>query len=203
MRAASKALPSHPAPPVRRLHDRVVPIALEVLEGSMSREACTGHTGQVMGQLETGGPSISLVDDLNEDARLYPLLGRVPVQRLDFRCPAGFPSPAADFQVDRVNLPDLLELDRPHVFMARVSGYSMRDKGISDGDLLVINRKTKPLHGSIVVAVVDNEFTCKVLYRRSGLVKLLAANPDYPDIVPREAQEIQIWGVVTSCIKRF
>lgn len=172
------------------LPDRVVPVGVRAIEGTA--EGVIRGLGY-------------LLDDkaLARDPRLQALWGRLSVGRLDFRCPAGFPSPASDFQVDRVDLPELLELDRPHVFLARTSGYSMRDRGISDGDLIVIDRKAKPLHGSIVVAVVDNEFTCKVLYRRGGLVKLLAANPDYPDIVPKEAQEIQIWGVVTSCIKRF
>lgn len=121
----------------------------------------------------------------------------------DFRTPAGFPSPAADFQVDRVDLQERLELDRPYVFMARISGMSMTGVGIDDGDLIVINRKLTPRHGQIVVALIDNELTCKTLYQHDGILKLVAAHPDYPDILPRDGQEWTVWGVVTSCIKSF
>jgi len=120
---------------------------------------------------------------------------------VDFKTPAGFPSPAADFQVERLDLSQRLELDRPYVFMGRVSGDSMTGRGIDNGDLIVINRKVTPTHGHVVVAVIDNELTCKTLYRLHGVVKLLAANPQYPDIVPGDGQEIQVWGVVTSVVK--
>jgi DNA polymerase V len=54
-----------------------------------------------------------------------------------------------------------------------------------------------------VVAVIDNEMTCKTLYQRDGVVKLQAAHPDYPDIVPREGQTWMVWGVVTAAIKKM
>lgn len=120
-----------------------------------------------------------------------------------FKTPAGFPSPAADFQVERLDLGEKLELERPYVFMGRVSGNSMTGRGIENGDLIVINRKITPRHGQVVVAVIDNELTCKTLYKLRGIVKLLSANPEYPDIVPGNAQEITIWGVVTSVIKEM
>lgn len=120
-----------------------------------------------------------------------------------FKTPAGFPSPAADFQVERLDLGEKLELERPYVFMGRVSGNSMTGRGIENGDLIVINRKITPRHGQVVVAVIDNELTCKTLYKLHGIVKLLSANPEYPDIVPGDAQEITVWGVVTSVIKEM
>lgn len=120
-----------------------------------------------------------------------------------FKTPAGFPSPAADFQVERLDLGEKLELERPYVFMGRVSGSSMTGRGIDNGDLIVINRKITPRHGQVVVAVIDNELTCKTLYKLHGIVKLLSANPEYPDIVPGDAQELTVWGVVTSVIKEL
>lgn len=87
--------------------------------------------------------------------------------------------------------------------MQRVAGHSMRDIGIFHNDILVIDKAIKPMHNMIVVAVVDGEFTVKQLYQRAGRVKLMAANPTFPDIVPKDGQTIQIWGVVTSCIKQF
>ncbi len=53
----------------------------------------------------------------------------------------------------------------------------MREHGIWDRDTLLVDRAIRPAHGHIVVAVLDNEFTCKYLYKRSGVVKLKAGNP--------------------------
>jgi DNA polymerase V len=116
---------------------------------------------------------------------------------------AGFPSPAEDFAVKRIDLSEILIKHPQATFMLRVSGESMKDAGIFDGDMLVVDKAIKPRHGHIVVAVVDGEFTVKYLYQRAGRVMLRTANVTYPDIIPIDGQTIEIWGVVTSCIKRF
>ena len=79
----------------------------------------------------------------------------------------------------------------------------MKDAGIFDKDLLVVDKAIKPQHGHIVVAVVDGEFTVKRLYQRAGQMKLKAANSTFPDITPKDGQTVEIWGVVTSSIKQF
>lgn len=53
------------------------------------------------------------------------------------------------------------------------------------------------------VAVIDKDYTCKRLYKRNGRVRLLAANPAYPDIRPKEGLTIEVWGVVTAALKLF
>lgn len=116
---------------------------------------------------------------------------------------AGFPSPAEDLAVKRVDLTQELVAHPQATFLLRVGGDSMRDVGIFDGDTLVVDKAVKPRHGHIVVAVVDGEFTVKQLYQRAGRVKLRAANPTFPDITPRDGQTIQVWGVVTASIKKF
>src|SRR5690606_40159680 len=116
---------------------------------------------------------------------------------------AGFPSPAADFSVRRLDLNDILITHPQATFLLRVRGDSMRDIGIDDGDTLVVDRALTPQHGSIVVAVLDAAFTVKQLYKRAGRFKLKAGNPAYPDIIPTADQVVEIWGVVTACIKRF
>ena len=70
-------------------------------------------------------------------------------------------------------------------------------------DVMVVDRAVRPLHGHIVVAQVEGEFTVKYLHCRHGLVRLVAANPTYPDIVPRDGQTLEVWGVVTASIKQF
>ena len=116
---------------------------------------------------------------------------------------AGFPSPAEDFQVERLDLTTILVSHPQATFFLRLRGDSMRDAGLFDGDLLVVNRALKPVNGDVVIAVVDGEFTCKTLWLKFGRMKLLAANPTYPEIVPKEGQTIEVWGVVTASIKRF
>lgn len=116
---------------------------------------------------------------------------------------AGFPSPAQDFTVRRLDLTELLVPHPQATFLLRVSGQSMRDAGIDDGDTLVVDRALKPQHGRVVVAVVDGEFTVKYLHQRGGRMRLKPANPTFPDIEPKDGQTVEVWGVVSACIKRF
>lgn len=127
----------------------------------------------------------------------------IHVHALDGSVCAGFPSPAADFAARRIDVFERLVVHPQATFTMRVSGESMRDAGIFDGDVLLVDRAIKPQHGKIVVAVVDGEFTCKQLYLRNGRLKLKAANPTFPDIVPKEGQQVEVWGVVTAAIKTF
>ena len=88
-------------------------------------------------------------------------------------------------------------------YFLRASGHSMVEAGIFDKDIMVVDRAIKPRHGHIVVAIVDGDFTVKYLYKRADRIKLKAANPTFPDIVPKEGQTIEVWGVVTATIKQF
>ncbi|QHJ01749.1 translesion error-prone DNA polymerase V autoproteolytic subunit (plasmid) [Xylophilus rhododendri] len=120
------------------------------------------------------------------------------------RVQAGFPSPAEDFNCKRIDLTEQLVQHPQATFLLRVRGDSMREAGIFDGDVLVVDRAIRAAHGHIVVAVLDaGDFTVKHLVKRAGQVRLVAANPTYPDIVPREGQTLVIWGVVTASIKQF
>jgi DNA polymerase V len=117
--------------------------------------------------------------------------------------PAGFPSPADDFVVERLDIMKLLVVHPQATYFWQVRGDSMREAGIEDGSIIVVDRAVRPRHGSVVVALVDGECTVKYLHQRAGRVKLKAANPTYPDIVPRDSQTIEVWGVVRGCVKIF
>ncbi len=114
---------------------------------------------------------------------------------------AGFPSPADDYVEKRIDLNEELIQHREATFFLRVSGYSMTNAGIDDGDELIVDRAITPEHNRIVVAAIDGELTVKRFYRRNGVVKLIAENPQYPDIEFKNEQEMMIWGVVTRVIK--
>lgn len=114
---------------------------------------------------------------------------------------AGFPSPAEDHASERVDLNKMLIKHPLATFMMRVRGASMREAGIDDGDVVLVDRAIKACHGHVVVAVVDGDFTVKRLWKRGANLKLQAANPTYPDILPKDGQTIEVWGVVTNTIK--
>ena len=128
-----------------------------------------------------------------------PLLARLLVNRV---C-AGFPSPAEDLGAQRIDLAQVLITHPQATFILRARDHSMMEAGIFDNDLLVVNRALVPRHRHIVVAVVDGDFTVKRLYQLGGRIKLQAANPTFPDIVPRDGQLLEVWGVVTACVKQF
>lgn len=129
----------------------------------------------------------------------------VPLQGflLKNRVCAGFPSPAEDLGAQRIDLTELLIKHPQATYYLRASGQSMVEAGIFDNDIMVVDRAIKPRHNHIVVAIVDGDFTVKYLYQRAGRIKLKAANPTFPEIVPKDGQTIEVWGVVTSTIKQF
>lgn len=119
--------------------------------------------------------------------------------------PAGFPSPAADYIEEHLNLDDHLVEHREATFFIRVSGRSMTGFGIHHGDLLVVDRSKKPTSSSIVVAVVDGHFTVKQLhFLPSG--KLLRGSGDEEngqrDLFVSPDQDFTVWGVVLWSIHR-
>ena len=128
-----------------------------------------------------------------------PLLARLIINRV---C-AGFPSPADDLGAQRIDLAKVLIVHPQATYFLRAIGHSMIEAGIFDNDIMVVDRAIKPRHNHIVVAVVDGDFTVKRLYQRAGRIKLKAANPTFPDIVPKEGQILEIWGVVCSSITQF
>jgi DNA polymerase V len=110
--------------------------------------------------------------------------------------PAGFPSPADDYIERRLSLDEHLIQHKESTFFMRVAGHSMRDLGIFDGDLLVVDRSVPATHGCVVVAVIDGEFTVKQLLHTPQGKVLRAAHPDYPEVAVTTGQDFSIWGVV-------
>ena len=114
--------------------------------------------------------------------------------------PTGFPSPADDFIENRLDINAHLVKRPAATFFVRVQGDSMRDAGIHDGDILVVDRSLESASGKIVVAVVDGELTVKRLETRGSAMRLLPENGDYRPTEIIDGMELTIWGVVTSVI---
>lgn len=75
--------------------------------------------------------------------------------------------------------------------------------GINDNDLLVVDRSIDPKHGHIVLAVVNDGYTVKRLYRRNGVIELRPENPDYPAIRFSDGETLEVWGVVVGSLHKF
>ena len=124
---------------------------------------------------------------------------------------AGFPSPAEQYLEPPLDLNELLVKRPAATFFVRVQGDSMIGAGINDGDLLVVDRSLRPASGDVIIASVDGDFTVKTLRLgdgewgtgNGGEIRLVAANPKYPDIVLKPGQELDYFGKVTACIHRF
>lgn len=135
---------------------------------------------------------IVLKEALREQFGL-PLIGRVA---------AGRPILAeehveARYQID----PDLFS-PRPH-YLLRVSGMSMRNVGILDGDLVAVHRSTDVRNRQIIVARLENEVTVKRYRQEGSVVWLLPENPDFEPIrVDLREQSMVIEGVVVGVLRR-
>ena len=116
---------------------------------------------------------------------------------------AGFPSPADDFKEIRISLDKELVKNSESTFYARVSGDSMINAGLDDGDLLVIDRSLNPENGKIAVCFIDGDFTVKRIRKEGKKFYLLPENKKYKPIEVREENELIIWGVVEYVIKKI
>lgn len=122
-----------------------------------------------------------------------------------FECyiPAGHPSDTDDTKDPGFDLMDHL-VRHPHsTYFVRAKGYSMMDAGIYDKDILVVDTKLEPQHGSIVMAVVNGVLTIKRLHKKGSELMLVSDNPDFPSIPITKDMSFFIQGVVTSVIRHF
>ncbi len=114
--------------------------------------------------------------------------------------PAGFPSPAADYLEERIDLNKEL-VPRPNsTFVVSCQGDSMINAFIPAKAKLVVDRSVKPQNGSIVVAVLNGEFTVKYLRKNKYKCWLVPANSKYTEIEITDDMNMQVWGVVTNII---
>lgn len=118
---------------------------------------------------------------------------------------AGFPSPAQDYLTNSIDLNKELIRHKETTFLARVSGTSLMDAGICDGDLIVIDKSLEVKNGDFVVAYIDGEFTLKEfrLDEAGKCAWLIPHNKDYAPIKVTEENDFMIWGVLTYTIKQL
>lgn len=116
---------------------------------------------------------------------------------------AGFPSPADDYMEARLDLNEHLIKHVAATFFVRVTGDSMLGAGIHDGDLLIVDRSLEAHNKSVVVAVVNGQFTVKRIKKEHGRVWLMPENKNYQPLEMQEGSELEVWGVVTNVIHKL
>lgn len=121
-----------------------------------------------------------------------PVLGSIP---------AGGPVITEEYINGWMNVGEDLAKNVEDYFILEVTGTSMIDAGIFEGDMVVVNTKKTPRHEDIVVALIDNNNTLKRFIQKNGKVYLKAENKNYNDIYPDN--ELMVQGVVTSLIRQY
>lgn len=125
----------------------------------------------------------------------------LPLPYADQGIKAGFPSPAQDYISQAIDLNKELINHPASTFYGRVSGDSMKDAGLSDGDILVIDKSLEPRTGDMAVCYVDGEFTIKYIQIEKDVIWLVPANDDYNPIKVTSENTFLVWGIVTYSIK--
>lgn len=150
----------------------------------------------------------ALIGRLTEAGYLERVDGRIAPTRRFFARPllgsvrAGVPQPADQSEPDVLTIDDYLIDDPNRTSLHKVRGDSMRDAGIFEGDLVVVEHNAPASPGDVVLAVVDDELTVKTLRQeRGGKFFLEAANQDFAPIRPRTSLEIM--GIVVGIVRRM
>lgn len=111
----------------------------------------------------------------------------------------GFESPAAEYTELGLSLDELLIKHPNATFIGLANGDSMKEVGIFDGDLLVVDRSEATLHGDIIVANFNGNFVCKIIDKKRK--ELISASPEHTSVPILECDVFQIEGVVTRSIR--
>ena len=126
----------------------------------------------------------------------------LPLPNVGNQIVAGFPSPAEDYVEAMLDLNQLLIKNPSATFYGRVKGTSMKDAGVDDGDLLVIDKSLTYRNNALAVCFLNGEFTLKRIKKEGDTLLLMPANPDFQPILVKEDADFAVWGIVTYIIKK-
>jgi len=124
------------------------------------------------------------------------------VPYFDNGIPAGFPSPADDWQEVRISIDEEVFGHSPSTkFCVRVNGHSMINAGIDDGDIVIVDKNLEPRDNDIAVCVIHGEFTLKRIKVQKDCVWLVPENDEYKPILVNDNEGFEIWGIVINTLK--
>jgi len=115
---------------------------------------------------------------------------------------AGFESPATDWEEVRISFDKEVFGHSPSTkFCVKVTGHSMRNAGIDDGDIIVVDKRLEPFDNDIAVCVINGDFTLKRLKVEKDCVWLMPENDAYPPILVNNNEGFEVWGIVINTLK--
>jgi hypothetical protein len=114
---------------------------------------------------------------------------------------AGFAGIMDDKIEKRISLDELMDINSPSTFVFKVSGDSMIDLGIFDGDYVIIKKTTQARDGDTVLAMIDNEFTLKTYKNDKTGVYLKPQNSNYPILRPKKS--LTLFGVASGVVRKI
>lgn len=126
---------------------------------------------------------------------------QLPLPLISENISAGFPSPAMDFIDLTIDLNKYVVRHPSSTFFGRIKGHSMKNSGIFDGDLIVIDKSIKPKSNQIAVCYIDGDFTIKRILIEKERCLLIPANEDYEPIEITTDSDFLVWGIVTHVLK--
>lgn len=115
---------------------------------------------------------------------------------------AGFPSPAQNYINESIDLNVELIKHPASTFFGKVSGDSMIEEGIEEGDILIIDKSLEPINGDLAVCCIDGEFTLKRIEIEDNCIRLMPSNATFKPIVVTLDDQFTVWGIVTYTIKK-
>lgn len=114
---------------------------------------------------------------------------------------SGFGAAADDYAERGIDLNEQLIRNKPATFFMRVSGNSMINAGIYDGDIVIVDKSIKPVSGKIVIAVIDGEMLIRRYEKTMNSLRLIPETLKLSAIDVSEFMDFKIWGVVTCIIR--
>ena len=153
------------------------------------------------GKYGTSTKAIRVPEYLLEDIKDYSMNGGYKIPFFSSKVAAGHPSVAEDHIEETLDMNSLLIKNPDTTFCVRVSGLSMIDAGIYEGDALLVDSSIQPREGKIVIAAIDGMLTVKRLGYIDGKPHLLPENANFDPIPILENSDLHIWGVVTNILR--
>jgi len=115
----------------------------------------------------------------------------------------GFGAAADDYMERGIDLNEQLIRNKPATFFMKVSGSSMINAGIFDGDIVIVDRSIKPKNGTIIIAVIDGEMLIRRMEITFNKIRLVAETTKLATIDVSEFNDFKVWGVVTCLIRNI
>ena len=153
------------------------------------------------GRYGSSTKAIRVPEHMIDDVVDYSLNNGYKIPLFSSKVSAGYPSEATDHVDDMLNMNSLIIKNPKTTFCVKVSGLSMINAGIYEGDTLVVDSSIEPSQGRIIIAAIDGMLTVKRLGYIEGRPYLLPENPEFEPIPICDNSEVHIWGVVTNVLR--